>query len=178
MLKQSRRNVVLLVILSLLVALLAWLPASETDRNLPRLLASPPTDIRVFQRMPDGSDSMQYHLYLEDGKWWIEGPNNEPQIADPMRAESAQQALLAPSRRSWKKGEIDPAETGLAQPRHRIEADGQSLWFGGRGALGNQRYATDGDRILLISDIITYHLQRDASSFLPPQQRSDDSPED
>ena len=177
MLKQTRRNLVLLAVLCLLVALLAWLP-QEPHPGFTTLLPSPPTDIRVFQRMPDGTESLHYHLFLEDGKWWVETATDEPRLADPIRAESVQQALLAPSRRSWKQGEIDPAETGLAQPRHRIEADGHSFWFGDRGALGNQRYVTDGDRILLVSDIITYHLQRDADSFLPPQQRSEEAPED
>lgn len=172
MLKQTRRNLILLAVLGMLVALLAWLP-SESERPATfHLLDEEPETIAVYRRH-EGSEELRFRLARDGEDWRLTVPGSEPAVADNVRVAALVQALNAPSRRSWKPGEIDTAQTGLNQPHYRIAAGSRDILIGDRGALGNQRYVSDGERILLISDIISYHLQREPESYLPADSKAE-----
>lgn len=174
MLKATRRNFILAGLLGSLVALLAWLPEDRPTPPAHRLMDELPSDIRVFRR-DNEQWTLRYRLYRDGGAWWISDGTSEPRRADPVRAESASSALLAPSRRSWSPGEIPATQSGLGEPGYRILADDREIMVGSRGALGNQRYVSDGTRVLLVSDVISYQLQRPVDSFLPKPRKPEDS---
>lgn len=177
MLKATRRNLVLLGILALLAAAAFLLPEDMQVPDYPRLLDTLPESVRVEQRTPDGWLE-RYHLYREGDTWFVSAPGRAPLPAATVRAESARHMLLAPSRRSWNVDEIPAEQTGLDQPGYRVIADGEEFFIGKRGALGNQRYVSDGSRVLLVDDVISYHLQRGPETFLPPDHRPEPTEQD
>lgn len=164
MLPQARRNLVLLVIVAMLLALWWLLPDRDATQDQARLLDGNPSRVTIFVGDDDtpGLDLMQ-----QDGDWMVRSETGDFAPADTASVNALLAALNAPSRRSWSRAEVDLAELGLDQPRYRVLVDGRALLVGDRGALGNQRYVADGERVLLVSDVLIYHLQRPLDSYLP-----------
>lgn len=166
--RQLLRNGILAVILAVLVMALLWLPDEPATPEFFQLISEEPDRIAVY-RVDDGTGMLRFILERENDQWFLllEPEDDQRQLADTARARALVHALAAPSRRSWSPGEISLEETGLDMPRYRIVVDEQEILVGDRGALGNQRYVSANERILLISDILLYHLQRDPDTYLP-----------
>jgi hypothetical protein len=165
--KQLLRNGILAGILAVLVMTLMWVPDEPAAPEFFQLISEEPDRIAVY-RIDDGKETLRFTLEREGDQWFLLEPANEQrQLADIARARALIHALAAPSRRTWSADDISPEETGLDTPRYRIVIDEQEIFVGDRGALGNQRYVSDSKRILLISDILLYHLQRDPATYLP-----------
>lgn len=165
--RQLLRNGILAIILAGLVMVLLWVPDEPARPEFFQLLSEEPDRIAVY-RIDDGVESLRFILQQEDDQWFLlDSEDDQRRLADSARARALVHALAAPSRRTWSPGDISPEETGLDTPRYRIVIDEQEIFVGDRGALGNQRYVSDSKRILLISDILLYHLQRDPATYLP-----------
>lgn len=109
-------------------------------------------EIRVLQ-----SGEPRFTLQQQDG-WQVLEPVNLP--ADAFQVDALLDSLRQTTSRRYAVEDANLQELGLADPEWKLEVDGEEIFIGGSAATGNQRYVMKGGYIYLLSEVVSYHLQR------------------
>lgn len=146
---RSGRRWLLIALLFLLVLGLSLLALWPSQREEPSPLLSgydPERISRVSVRYGD----LEMQFERREGRWWMVSP-----YLLPASRPNLERLLALPRekvRRSYRPGEVDLAELGLAPPKATVSLDGIELRFGRQHPLELLRYVEVGDRIALIDD--------------------------
>lgn len=158
--RRMRTNLVLAAVVAAL-GLFLWLgPEPETEKPGVPLIGSDETVERLAV-LENGEQ--RFALERTGDAWRLVAPFELP--ADDFQVEAFVDALGAETVRDYSIDEADLAELGLAEPRWTVDVNGTELRVGNRAALGNNRYVQKGNRVYLVSDVLSYRLQRDALDY-------------
>lgn len=145
--RATRRRLLLLFVVAVLLALAAWQLRRDAQADPGTLLTLDPASISHINLTLPGAATLHYEK--RDGHWWrtdgtparaIDGRLNE------LAGTAAAHVL------NWRQAsDFDPVKIGLAPPQAVLELDGQTLEFGESSVTGPQHYVRVGQRVALVS---------------------------
>lgn len=152
--KRLRTNLLLAIAVAVLGLLVWFAPDGEQKQTFALFgMDDAVADIRVFR-----SGALQFALQQQDKEWHLLEPVKLP--ADAFQADALLESLHQSTPRRYAVEDADLQELGLADPEWHLEVDGEEIFIGGSAAIGNQRYVMKSRHIYLLSEVLTYHLQR------------------
>jgi hypothetical protein len=144
--RAARRQWALAAVVAALLAAAWWQVRSDQASAPGTLLPLKPGQITRVTLEVGRAPAM--HYVKRQQHWWQIDP---PARADDQRLQDLANIARAPVL-SWQPaGRYDPAAIGLAPPRVRLELDGQTLYFGGMTAIGQNVYVQAGARVGIVS---------------------------
>ena len=153
--KRLRTNLFLAIAVIVLGLLVWFAPDSEKQAKAFALFGEGEaiTEIHVLR-----SGELQLVLQQQDEFWRVREPVNLP--ADKFQVDSLLDSLRQTTPRRYAAADADLQELGLANPEWTLEINGVEIALGGSAAIGRQRYVMKEGHVYLLSEVLTYQLQR------------------
>lgn len=95
--------------------------------------------------------------------WKVEAPFQLP--ADDFQMNALLDSLHQPATRRYAIDGVKLADLGLDEPRFRLHVNDSEVLVGDRTALGNDRYLLKDGFVYLVSDVLSYRLQRNPLDY-------------
>lgn len=159
-------NLGLIGLVGILVLLAVYEPGLDAPKHLPRLTAiERPAVKAITVTRKDGGAIV---LAKEGERWMMRAPYSVP--ANPGRVQSILGFLEGTSQASFPaQGHDDLKRFGLAEPKVRMEVDGDAFAFGDTSPMNAQRYVLYKDQVHLTMDVLYDQLLADPGDFVSPR---------
>lgn len=166
--KRMRTNLLLLIAV-IVVALFIWLMPEPLDDSTGVALFAPDVEFSRLEALRDGET--RFVLERSGPAWKMVVPVRA--AADDFQVQSLLANLRQRAERAYPVAEVDLEQAGLVDAEWSLRVDDHLLQFGARTALGNNRYVQKGDQVYLLSDVMTYRLQREPMDYVSKRLLAD-----
>lgn len=157
--RRLRTNLLLVAAVAVTGAII-WLapePAPRIETFSLFEVDEPITHIEVIE-----NGNVRFTLHA-DGNWKVTAPFHLP--ADEFQMNALLDSLRQPATRRYAIDGVNLAELGLEAPRFRLHVNDSEILVGDRTALGNDRYVLKDGFVYLVSDVLSYRLQRNPLDY-------------
>ncbi|MGQ0594369.1 MAG: DUF4340 domain-containing protein [Gammaproteobacteria bacterium] len=158
-------NLGLIGLVGILVLLAVYEPGLDAPKQLPRLTAIEETAIKAITVTRKEGGAIV--LAKEGERWMMRAPYSVP--ANPGRVQSILGFLEGTSQASFPAQGHDLERFGLAEPKVRMEVDGDGFAFGDTSPMNGQRYVLFKDQVHLTMDAWYDQLLLDPGDFVSPR---------
>ncbi len=158
-------NLGLIGLIGILVMLAVYEPGLEAPKRLPRLTAITGSAVKAITITRAAGDPI---VLVKDGERWnLRAPF--PVAANAARVQSILDFLEGTSETSFPARGHDLERFGLADPKVRLEVEGESFAFGDTNPLSARRYVLYKDHVHLTAETLYDQLLADPGDFVSPR---------
>lgn len=155
-------NLLLLAALAILVAVAYFEPGKEPETTAAPLLDLSEEEITRLELQRPNRPPLR--LERQGGRWRVTG--DPPLAAADFQVNSLLRLAEERPQRSYRAGELDLAQVGLADSQTSVRFNDILVRFGDTDPIDRLRYVALGDQIHLVSDLYHYLVVAPETSFL------------